>query len=399
MGAGHGAITHVIQRVTTVVKDCNEPPEPLDNLQLQLPDRCAAPHAACQERPTYTPSDARPTITGAANGGGLAGTGAGPRAERVWLHAPRQDASAAAGSPSEPLMMMCLGGSFWKLYVHALQALARRIADVASGHADVLAGSSTLGRAGGSVGGSAVAAAFGNGVASSAAASPTARSAAHASEGMAPGEELLPRSRLQELAVPAAGGVPASSNGTVNGAAVKCVRMFCNPLVGDVGIAQHADGSMATFPADDLVVGGAIDSAMFWGSKLAADGTGEDTPTKKRTAEGVRAAGGSSSSMRADAEGAGSVADESSIDSAQALRAVYHLERPSLPPTSGDLPAGSNPSDVKQALDSDAAALMATGAGVSPIRKCVGIDWSATAADARSAVQALRIVSMLMRFY
>lgn len=57
----------------------------------------------------------------------------------------------------------------------------------------------------------------------------------------------------------------------------------------------------------------------------------------------------------------GSLAEESLVESEQAMRAAYHVQRPELPQASGDVSAGSNPSDVKQALDSDAAALMATG--------------------------------------
>ena len=345
-----------------MVPDCEDAPEPLDNLQLQLPDRCT-------QQLARSPCDVR-----AASCGGPESEAKPTRSERVRLHAPRQDALAAAGSQLKPLLMMCLGGSFWRLYVHALPALARRITDVASGRSDVpLSGSSTLGRAAGSVMSSTTAgvatAVFGNGVASSVAASPRAGSA-----DMPPSQELLPCSHLQELAVPTTGSAAVRGNGAVNGAGLACVRMFCDALVGDVGIAQHADGSMATFAADDLVAGGAIDDATFWGTSLAVEASGEGATnagagcsgqqhaTKKRTAGRSSAAGASSGSMRAGARGSGSVADESSVDSAQTMQAVYHIDRPELPQASGDMPAGSNPSDVKQALDSDAVALMATGA-------------------------------------
>lgn len=70
---------------------------------------------------------------------------------------------------------------------------------------------------------------------------------------------------------------------------------------------------------------------------------------------------GSSVSFKADSSQLGSVADETILESEQAMKAAYHIHRPKLPPVPSDLPAGTSESDVQKALDSDAGALMASG--------------------------------------
>jgi hypothetical protein len=377
--AGHGMITHVIQRVTTIIADCEDPPEPLDNLQVKLPDRWAASSTTSSRQQPLEGTSNNGTV---ANGNRRSDLHASMRTERIWMHAPRQNASAAPGGHLEPVLMLSLGGSFWRLYVHALPALAHLFADSSAslGHTGLstpLAGGSTFSRAGGDVVSScasddAARVVFGNGVdASSVAASPTASAAGAVGDASPRQQQRLPHSRLQELAVPLAGTAAVNGNGTMNGTGLCCVRMFWNALVGDVGIAQHADGSMTIFPADDFVSGGVGGSTSFWGTSAATAAPDEAT-TSAGTSDapnGQAKAGGSGKRKTEDFDNSSSasrrvgegLADETWGEGEKAMYAAYHVERPNLPQASGDLPSGSNPSDVKHALDLDAAALMSTG--------------------------------------
>lgn len=293
--AGNGSITHVVHRVTKVVPDSDVPPEPLEDLQLELPDRCIAPLNASSSSLVVTSRELLSRDSGAHDEPQTRRQQTSQ--EKVWMYAPRQASSAAAGVHVEPTIMMCLSGSFWKLYVHALPWLTRAVeGDGATQPATPLGGASQVRSAAASVVGSVAgegASMFGNGVTSSVAASPAAHSTAQDLSCLSPRQQRLPRSSLQELAVPRgphSSTVKENGNGVIDGARLRCVRLFWNALVGDVGISQHVDGSLATFPADDMVSGSTAANTSFWGNAGETEGAGENPGSSTVMATGAASA-------------------------------------------------------------------------------------------------------------
>lgn len=249
------------QTVGTVVPAAaDEPPPPLEDLQIELP----VAQDGAEPSPTQRPQ------------------------QRVWAHAPRMDAAAAASGEALPLVALQLGGGLWKVRVRALPVLSGRAAlSVAA-----LRDSSSLGNASGFIG---------NGADSS-----TPPGSPLSGPGTSAG---LPRSELERVEVPA-----------VTAAGLRCVRMFWNVLVGDVMVGLLGDGS--GFSSDGGAIATPGTALLDFGDdpELDVDGTASDfgaaavTPPLQRTAQQIS-----------------DEVDSTAVEAERVMRAAYRIPCPDIP--------------------------------------------------------------------
>lgn len=296
------------QTVTRIVAaTAEEPPPPLEDLQLELD--VAEPAAAASG------AGARRTLQ-----------------ERTWARAVRMDAAASSSGTAAPLAALQLGGAVWKLHVRALPILCGREPPGGSGAA--AAGGSSLGSMAGFIG---------NGADSSTPpGSPLSQPATTPRAAVAPS---LPRSDLERVAIPA-----------VEAAGLRCVRMFWNVLVGDVVVGLLGDGS--GFSAD----GGALAAAVP-GLLDFADAPDVGDPLEALeppSVSGGLAAAQSPQLLRSTQHAADEV-DSTAVEVERVLRTAYRVRCPEIPRVAEGVPEDAAGNVAAKALHEGMRALLDTG--------------------------------------